>query len=303
MHKFTSTQKIANLFFVIVLFVLYTMAVWDSSRRDTSIRERQSYNSHTYASQAEQKIENTCLTLNDTGKAKCIYDIIKTTNEHNRSERDLVAQTDMAFWAFWMAIISGLMFFATAVGVVFVYKTLSATREMVVETKNTTVTSEKSVEATRHFNKIQLRAYVDVEKISIERFTATEIFNLKYEVVNNGQTPARKLRSVSRIFIRNISDAESKKIHFPDINYSPTLSLGPKQRLYYNMPQSEEISLVDFQKIVDGTMIIIFAGVISYIDVFGVTRRTVFKTWVPPNLLDDDGCTMLAASSHHNSSS
>lgn len=62
--------------------------------------------------------------------AKCASEIIEATNEHERSQGDLSAQTEIARWALYMLIATVGMAIITFACVVFVWQTLKVTREI-----------------------------------------------------------------------------------------------------------------------------------------------------------------------------
>ncbi|WP_127524104.1 hypothetical protein [Mesorhizobium sp. Z1-4] len=90
--------------------------------------EYEKYRAAEYAARAEQEIERTCAGMDAAAYSKCSYKIIEATNEHQRAERDLTAQQDMAIYALLMAVISVITAVITLIGILFVYQTLGETR-------------------------------------------------------------------------------------------------------------------------------------------------------------------------------
>ena len=117
-------------------------------------------NSDTYATHAQQDIESRCLISDPASSAECIRNVIEATNEHQRAEDDLVAQTDMALWAFGMLIVTASMAAITAVGVVFIWHTLTATQEMAKDAARATDAAVRSVDIAGEMGRAQARAYM-----------------------------------------------------------------------------------------------------------------------------------------------
>jgi hypothetical protein len=93
-----------------------------------------------------------------------------TSEEKNRTTRDLKAQEDMAKWAFAMIIVGGFELAITAVGVVLVLLTLWETRRI---------------------GEAQVRAYVSIKSAEIEYWGTWENPRIKITAFNSGQSPAR----------------------------------------------------------------------------------------------------------------
>lgn len=110
-----------------------------------------------------------------------------------RQEEDLVAQQDMAKWAWWMMLASFMSIAVAAVGVWFVKQTLDATRAAVVEAKRGSEAAQDAVEVTRATSQRQLRAYIAIQGGSFSLVNLIEggrgvAFHV--ELKNLGQTPA-----------------------------------------------------------------------------------------------------------------
>lgn len=137
-------------------------------------------NSRSYARHAEEDIERRCLGLDPTSSAKCIQDVIESTNESQRAEQDLIAQGDMALWAFWMLIITISMTAVTGLGVVFVWRTLIATQKMAVDA--------------RAIGRAQVRAYISTTLVCswANDDTSGKITGINFRIVqeNVGASPA-----------------------------------------------------------------------------------------------------------------
>ena len=131
--------------------------------------------SSTYARHAKQEIGNTCAGLNGVAQTECIRNIIEATNQHKRSEGDLIAQRNMSRWALWMLIATALMAIVTAVGVYFVWQTLRDTRRI---------------------GEAQVRAYLTIENGTVTPQTGEldrVFWYIGFDIRNCGQSPAKRI--------------------------------------------------------------------------------------------------------------
>lgn len=133
--------------------------------------------------------------------------------EEARARRDLQAQEDMAKWAFWMLVAAIVGTSLTAVGVGLVFRTLHHTRraadfagETIAESQRASqaalVASEAATESNRIAGaaaKTQLRAYVGVQAVNYTYNVENGAFAASGEIINYGQTPALKFRTLASL--------------------------------------------------------------------------------------------------------
>lgn len=151
------------------LIVLILELVWAAFYVGSEIGEaRGEHNKHIaeYERHAEDQIRRTCLNGQGGDISECVAEIVKATNEDQRSQRDLIAQTEMARWAFYMLIATIAMALITLFGVYYVARTLSVTREI----------GEKTV-----------MAYLAVTKCQV---TDSRYCEVLITIKNFGQSPA-----------------------------------------------------------------------------------------------------------------
>lgn len=127
--------KAVTALFLVSITVLTVVALFEAGRSVGVAEGEYEAQSDTYARHAEQDIQRRCLSLDLVASAECIQDVIEAANESERAERDVVAQSEMALWALGMLIVTTLMTVITAVGVVFVWRTLVATQKMAIDTR------------------------------------------------------------------------------------------------------------------------------------------------------------------------
>lgn len=116
-----------------------------------------------------------------------------------REERDLIAQTDMAYWAKLMFWASAVMAFISWVGVVLIFETLKATRQ--------------AVDVTRDIGIAQSKAYLRIKasaKLAVvqEDEPLTMRPTIWFEIFNTGNTPAYNLKIVCNTIFSNDTSFE-----------------------------------------------------------------------------------------------
>lgn len=162
---------------VIGLAIVFIFAFEVASSRERARYEQQ--RTSKYADDAEANIRRTCISVDYSTQAECIRQVIETSNEQQRAERDLSAQQEMARWAFYMLVVSSAGLVITAVGIYYV--------------RNTLVETRIAVEVTREIGKAQVRAYIGSPRVEarIETTPAGDRrFSIKGFISNSGSSPA-----------------------------------------------------------------------------------------------------------------
>jgi len=113
----------------------------------------------------------------------CIAEKQKAQREEQRSQHDLQAQQDMAFWALGMFLSTVLGVGVTLAGVYYVRHTLIATREAVAAANRTADEAKRIGEA-------QVRAYVTVRDVQMSLKQGRRHPTVSFEVGNSGNSPA-----------------------------------------------------------------------------------------------------------------
>lgn len=121
----------------------------------------------------------------------------KSYREEWRSERDLEAQREMANWTFYLMVISLGTLVIAAIGVVYVARTLKATRDAVDEAKATT--AEASKQTNLAFNTmVRLeRPYLYVNVETLLEPTPNGVPFVRCTFANHGKLPAT-IKSINR---------------------------------------------------------------------------------------------------------
>ena len=176
-------SRIIAVVFGLVVFGLVGWGVYKTGYlRGEQAGEYQA-NSDTYASHAQKEIRRNCSWRDGVAFSACVIGVVEATNEHERSESNLVAQRDMARWAFAMLIVTVLMALVTALGVYYVWRTLLATQRMANDTR---VIGEAQTRAHVLFNVESFE--FEVVDFSGPETVTTGLFNA--EIRNFGNTVA-----------------------------------------------------------------------------------------------------------------
>lgn len=208
-------------------------------------------------------------------------------NETNDIERsDLKAQQTMALFA-------GLQLVLTFFALLYIRWTLH-------ETKIAAKAAEDIVLVTRQSAEAQLRAYVTMRAIYVTDVEPNKRPEFHFIFVNTGQTPA-KLTSIIRIAdvcvgppgLYKVRSAPRLVLHF---------ALGSGEKSEQSVKLDKPISEAVFSQFIAGHLNLVFAGVITYKDAFGVTRRTMFRGHAPNEGMTEGKLALHAAEKHCRSS-
>lgn len=232
------------------LIIIALGCVWAAFYVGSEIgKARGESNKHTaeYERHAEDKIRSTCLNGQGGDIAECVSKVIQATNEDQRAQSDLIAQTEMARWAFYMLIATVGMAIITGAGVYYVWRTLAVTREI----------GEK-----------QARAYLSlsVDTVSVEVSILSDrkvvVWELSVLIKNSGHSPAQN----ACLSIKNTQSGESNgEISAGDI------SSGEETPITYMLPASFDAAKARGGKGNDfGTDILVS---LFYTDVFDKTEE------------------------------
>ena len=145
--------------FACTVAALLLAGVFDAGRSKGKAEGEYVGNSDAYAAHAQQEIERCGLGPDPAINAICVAGVVEATNENERAEADLVAQSEMALWARWMLIVTALATLLTGIGVLFVWRSLTLNRQAVDA-------AISAVALTREIGEAQVRAYLRIDSIA-----------------------------------------------------------------------------------------------------------------------------------------
>lgn len=124
----------------------------------------------------------------------------------------------------------------------------------------------------------EIRAYVDVDKLEFIETPETEgIVKLKIVFRNSGQTPAFKMRSATRVGIRDVADEEMVPVMpLPDRSRNAARPRLGRDATAVDIVECDSTSsLAD--RVMNGDATIVVWGWAEYTDVFGHSQKTAFQ--------------------------
>lgn len=213
-------------------------------------------------------------------------------DEERRAVDDLKAQQRMAGWAIWMGILTGAQVLVGIVGVIAVLNTLKQGREALDRAQDANDLARASAER-------QLRAYITIDKVYATDVAPGKKPEFHFSYINTGQTPAT-ITSICRVAAFIPAPCDEARISFPRKKRSSVAMGGGQQnRQTSTIPKALDQTL--FDHFIAGRMNFVFAGVITYRDIFGVTRRTTFRAHAPNHGMNDGKLPLEIAEKHSRS--
>lgn len=191
--------KAVTAFFVATVGVLTGLAIWDCAALYTQHRLEAQHYTAEYASESQESIEQCAALATGADIAECVSQVVTASREHQRGERDLRAQRDMAEWTGWLLVASGAGIWITLAGVIYVALTLQATRDAVAAANRTADEAKRIGEA-------QVRAYPSVVSVRIGGIT-NGLPGITVNVKNSGSSPALRMKCWGRLMLTYQEDA------------------------------------------------------------------------------------------------
>ena len=264
---------------LIYLIISGALGVWGQyTTSSQSYREYQQQTEY-YEREATEKIVRECAFVIPFSPAfrNCLLYSIQAYQQEDRSKRDLKAQQDMAYWAMILTIISAVGIGISAVAVWVVILSLRQTRTAISDT--------------REIGEAQVRAYLSfvMEKIDGDitiGFDNPEGVSVEFNIVNSGLSPARNVRYLAAISIREHPIAHNNDlVCAADGQILPNGNLHQGQEWGCNATGTELFDKKDVAEAFSPnskTRIHIF-GIIEYTDVFNELRKTRFCYYLAPH--------------------
>jgi hypothetical protein len=246
-------------FAVTVCFLIFALIGWyEGFKRGQE--SHQGLTAEAYTEQAEAKIQKTCFALPDTAQAECIGEAIGSAREQQRAEEDLDAQQQMAEWARWMLTATVVMGVITTLGVVFVWQTLEATRQMALDT--------------RRIGEAQVRAYLTFSGSEVaygsEDGPAT-YFLVRPRFKNTGQSPGMIVYAFCHImFVDDLTSPIDYRVNRVS-DYRTKLNVGPGEERWISAPP---LNVEYVARAVVEKKTLLFLGCIEFTDIFDDARRS-----------------------------
>jgi hypothetical protein len=215
--------------------------------------------------------------------------------EENGQDRnsDLCAQwtaahgaQDAAYWAKWS-------FWVGLVGIGGLLWTLFYTRKAVLAAEKGTRDADAALEHARDSSRRELRAYVLGVDQQIINFAIGRRPTLRVKIKNFGQTPAHELRALTVVNVTR-DDPDKHRIRMKKIEGKVSCAeIGPGDFHVFEHTMAMPLTPAARIDYLSG-LNIVFAGIISYRDVFGKRHLTTFRDFLPEQEYDHESLYDLA---------
>lgn len=192
---------------------------------------------------------------------------------------------------YWLSVLGAVIGFLTAVfaggAAWFAKRAADAARAQLAHTEYST--------------ERQLRAYVGATGLHMTGVAPGSSPVFHYTLKNTGQTPARGIRI--RLAFRAAASRDVP-IHFPFGMPPQKFDLGAGSETEQSARWHDGANVMptltdnDFKAFVNGDWTFTFAGYVQYRDVFGKTRRTIFRGYAPNHGMTDGKLSMMVARKH-----
>ncbi|WP_292061603.1 hypothetical protein [Brevundimonas sp. UBA7664] len=153
-------------------------------------------------------------------------------------------------------------------------------------------------EIARRSSERQLRAYLSIDQVYCVGVEAGKHPVIWMSIKNRGQTPARNIR-IKRAVIR-CHTGKPDAVRITDLTETHIFDLGPDQpTTQYEQFTTQPLTVLQAHDILHGDVVHIFAGYIRYTDVFGRTRRNVFRAHLAKDSFRHEGKAYLSLGGRH----
>jgi hypothetical protein len=151
----------------------------------------------------------------------------------------------------------------------------------------------------------ELRAYLNPENIIVTDFVVGKRPCFQFKPANSGKTPAYKFRSSVLLIWTLETDPHDVKVFFRGSMSEGSGScsvVAPGEGNTVDFGHAMVLGSKDVEAVMDGTMLFLFCGILSYYDAFGRRRLSTFKTYLRPELLSKKGFAPLSNCERGNNS-
>ena len=247
-----------------------TLWYW-ADAQEARYRDAADRNARYESNAARERVQLEC-PITATPSVECQVRVEYESDEAQARTRELEAQQTVAVWtkAMGLAAVIGMSVGVLGLGLIFF---------TFRETRRAANAGLEANEIARESNERQLRAYVGPEDEQVSDFRVGGDGKFHCKVFNRGQTPAYNVRICS-IVIFSQEDPDKVRVRFKQPTPLSNTTIGPGNYLTHNSVSDSGLSEIAVYGISNGDITAVFAGVISYDDIFGKRHRTTFKTWL-----------------------
>ncbi|WP_156459517.1 hypothetical protein [Brevundimonas sp. Root1279] len=197
-----------------------------------------------------------------------------------------------------MVAVAGLQLLLTLGGLLYIRWTLIETRRAVSESAKATDAARDAVKVTRDSALAQLRAYIHVGSLRVVDMRPGQIPKAQFVTKNAGQTPAHAV--ITRMVFFTDPDPTQTKLHGLHVPLEVSrATFGAGQEAWIDFPDTgEPLTQDQINGFETGKWGFGLAGYISYRDIFGRFRRTIFRGYVRGEKIRDGEVRLTVANKH-----
>jgi hypothetical protein len=181
---------IGSLIVALIVPAVIAIIIWQTSASITEDRIKGERYSGYYSERTSEQIKERCTAANPVPFQKCVEEIVTASHENQRDEADLIAQRQMAQWAYAVAVIGGLSIVLTVFGIWFVRGNLIAMQAQTQLARETMVA--------------QTRPWLKFESVNLQKMWIDEAHvhvQVEFAVKNGGHSPALEVLVNPRLTI------------------------------------------------------------------------------------------------------
>ena len=209
---------------LIVVFVLITgvaivsLSVWSQYEVGRTTYRDYQKNSNADHQEAAEQIAHDCTYGRVIAPIvrDCLTEKMDAYQKKDTSNKDLQAQQGMAFWAYWLTIISAIGTGVSIVGLFFMFWSLRQTRTAIKDTREIGQKGVRSYVGFKNF---------DAGAVEVEVWEIGRPIRVKFSIQNIGKTPANLVTYVALCEVRDhpLADGRADIVKpYPDTKRSRT---------------------------------------------------------------------------------
>jgi len=177
---------------------------------------------------------------------------------NQREQRDILAQEEMAYWA-WA------MFWAM---VAQTFLALCALIALLLDLRQ----NRKSSEA-------QIRAYLSVEPLTLRLNGNTGEYEVQISILNQGQSPAFRVKTAASFYVGKMEPAEAEIMRSeprPEIGRAALCTIQIARDIKSSFQSPQNLNKGQIAALRNGNIHLFIFGFVSYVDAFNQLRETKF---------------------------
>ena len=209
--------------------------------------------------------------------------------------RAAIAAEKAADAAQWGIRVDGIAAALSFISIVLVFFALRQTERSLREAREANVLA-------REAHQRELRAYLNAHDIAVADFLPGKRPCFQFKPINSGQTPAYDVQCCMGLAWGIDVEPHAMKVVLRDAD-RPRFSravIPPGLEPSFDFPKAYVLGQKDWDATVSGELVFVFAGVLTYRDIFKARHKTTFKYFLRPEVLNDKGDAVLSACSKGN---